>query len=202
MNFHTCLQLFQEFSESVCRGCVNYEGAERIDGILENARKMKRAYALVDRVAGSSSRPGSTNREINFPNNGNGIDRYLNVSAVIRSLADCIFVSSQGHSSSPGITNGLKRPAEDLQGPPQRKMAATELMIGVNNINGVRGLSSSSGAGTSLADVKKSLNRGGSFDNKAVPGTEILYTLERFPDIYFIKLLLFPSSIYKSLPLK
>ena len=54
-------------------------------------------------------------------------------------------------------------------------MAATELMIGVNNINGVRGLSSSSGAGTSLADVKKSLNRGGSFDNKAVPGTEIQY---------------------------
>ena len=81
-------------------------------------------------------------------------------------------------------------------------MAATELMIGVNNINGVRGLSSSSGAGTSLADVKKSLNRGGSFDNKAVPGTEIQYTLERFPDIYFIKLILFPSSIYKSLPLK
>jgi len=144
--------ILTEFSESVCRGCVNYEGAERIDGILENARKMKRAYALVDRVA-VNSRPGSANREINFPSNG--IDRYLN-----------------GHSSSPGITNGLKRSAEDLQGPPQRKMAATELMIGVNNINGVRGLSSSSGAGTSLADVKKSLNRGGSFDNKAVPGLE------------------------------
>ena len=53
-------------------------------------------------------------------------------------------------------------------------MAATELMInsGVNNgLNGLRGLTSSSGAGTSLADVKKSLNRGGSFDNKSVPGT-------------------------------
>ena len=64
----------------MCRGCVNYEGAERIDGILENARKMKRAYALVDRVA-VNSRPGSANREINFPSNG--IDRYLNVSAVL-----------------------------------------------------------------------------------------------------------------------
>jgi len=146
--------ILTEFSESVCRGCVNYEGAERIDGILENARKMKRAYALVDMVAGNS-RPGSANREMNFQNNG--IDRYLS-----------------GHSSSPGLTNGLKRPAEDLQGPPQRKMAATELMIssGVNNINGLRGLSSSSGAGTSLADLKKSLNRGGSFDNKSVPGLE------------------------------
>lgn len=143
--------ILTEFSESVCRGCVNYEGAERIDGILENARKMKRAYALADMVTGNS-RPGSANREMTFQNNG--IDRYLS-----------------GHSSSPGLTNGLKRPAEDLQGPPQRKMAATELMIssGVNNINGLRGLSSSSGAGTSLADLKKSLNRGGSFDNKSVP---------------------------------
>ena len=172
MNLHA-YTILQEFSETVCRGCVNYEGAERIDGILENARKMKRAYALVDRVA-VNSRPGSANREINFPSNG--IDRYLNVSALIRRLADCILFLYQGHSSSPGITNGLKRPAEDLQGPPQRKMAATELMIGVNNINGVRGLCSSSGAGTSLADVKKSLNRGGSFDNKSVPGTEIQYT--------------------------
>ena len=88
-------------------------------------------------------------------------------------VSNFVFIT-QGHSSSPGITNGLKRPAEDIQGPPQRKMAATELMIssGVNNgLNGLRGLTSSSGAGTSLADVKKSLNRGGSFDNKSVPGT-------------------------------
>ena len=69
--------ILQEFSEPVCRGCVNYEGAERIDGILENARKMKRAYALADMVAGNS-RPTSANREINFPNSG--LDRYLSVS--------------------------------------------------------------------------------------------------------------------------
>ena len=75
---------FKEFSESVCRGCVNYEGAERIDGILENARKMKRAYALADMVTGNS-RPGSANREMNFQNNG--IDRYLSVSeTVVKSL--------------------------------------------------------------------------------------------------------------------
>ena len=68
----------QEFSEPVCRGCVNYEGPERIDGILENARKMKRAYALADMVGTSNSRPPSTNREqINFSNGG--LDRYLSV---------------------------------------------------------------------------------------------------------------------------
>ena len=63
----------------MCRGCVNYEGPERIDSILENARKMKRAYALADMVGGSNSRPPSVNREQiqNFTNGG--LDRYLSV---------------------------------------------------------------------------------------------------------------------------
>merc|ERR1719323_1459596 len=58
-----------------------------------------------------------------------------------------------------------------MPGPPQRKMAATELMIGVNGIGagaGLRGISVSSGAATS--DIKnKSLTRGNSFDTKTVP---------------------------------
>ena len=68
----------QEFTEPVCRGCVNYEGPERIDGILENARKMKRAYALADMV--SNSRSPSANREQTSLSNG-GLDRYLQVLA-------------------------------------------------------------------------------------------------------------------------
>ena len=72
------IKYFQDFLEPVCRGCVNYEGPERIDGILENARKMKRAYALADMV-GNNSRPPSTNRDqVNF---SNGLDRYLSVCA-------------------------------------------------------------------------------------------------------------------------
>jgi len=159
--------VIQEFSEPVCRGCVNYEGPERIDSILENARKMKRAYALADMVGGSNSRPPSVNREqIQSFTNG-GLDRYL---------------SGSTSSPSPGLSNGVKRPAEDMQGPQQRKMAATELMIGVNGIGaggggttnglGLRQLSVSSGAATSHTDIKKSLTRGNSFDTKTVPGLE------------------------------
>lgn len=177
--------ILQEFSEPVCRGCVNYEGPERIDGILENARKMKRAYALADLVAqggggaggmkrdsGSNpgSRPPSTSRDqIGFVNGG--LERYLQQQQQQQ---------GQAGNNSPGLTNGgVKRPAEEQPQQQQRKVAATELMMGVNGLGvhqlGVRGLQ---GINSGLVNnpnranieahtekVKQALVRGNSFDN-------------------------------------
>ena len=151
---------------------------------------MKRAYALADLVAqggggaaalkrdgGSNpgSRPPSTSRDqIGFVNGG--LERYLQQG------------QGQGGNNSPGLTNGgVKRPAEEQAQQQQRKMAATELMMGVNGLGvhqlGVRQLQ---GINSGLVNnpnranieahtekVKQALVRGNSFDNTkntAMPG--------------------------------
>jgi len=194
--------ILQEFSEPVCRGCVNYEGPERIDGILENARKMKRAYALADLVAqggggapamkrdsGSNpnSRPPSTSRDqIGFVNGG--LERYLQQQQQ----------QGQAGNNSPGLSNGgVKRPAEEPPQQQQRKVAATELMMGVNGlgvhqlgVRGIQGINSGLVNNPNRANieahtekVKQALVRGNSFDNTKtnMPGSYILGSWPSLP---------------------
>ena len=64
-------------------------------------------------------------------------------------------------ASSPAMSNGVKRAAEDLP-LQQRKVAATDMMIGVN---GVRLGAGSVGLGVSTD--RKSMSRGSSFDSNS-----------------------------------
>jgi hypothetical protein len=142
------MHLLQEFSEPVCRGCVNYEGPERIDGIIENARKLKKAYALTDIT---QSLVGKTERAVGGGSQGGSQPNSRPPSTH----------AFNGFASSVAV----KRPAEGgaAEGP-HRKVAASEMLLLSGLPTGLVANPSRVSIEAQTEKVKAAVMRGTSFD--------------------------------------
>jgi len=134
--------VIHDFSELVCRSCVNYEGADRIEAILSSARRMRGNYGVQESGSGSSGqgikressapypvpRLGNSNREIN--SGGGGIEIGIGGSSL------------QGYLNQQSTTsqNQMQPISFDQVGFQRRPSQLSNLMTGQQMVSGVPGM--------------------------------------------------------------
>jgi len=135
--------VLQEFSEPVCRGCVNYEGPERIEGIVEQARKLKKAWANLD-ITANWAKGEPKGKEL---------------------VAQVVSRPPSTHAYNGFSSGGVKRPAEvSLEGP-VRKVANNDMLLMSSLPAGLVTNPNRASIEAQTEKVKAALVRGDSFDS-------------------------------------